>query len=73
MTKLYLLSYDEVSLCPLEHVHVGNIFPEGDSCLLGGYENKLLGYRPRIYRAVLDHNELPNIDVIMFGEWVEGI
>ena len=76
MTKLYKLKYDEVKLEPLGHVHVGNIFvveaegEEGEMCLLGGYENTLLSYRAHLFRAVLQCNQLPSIDVIMFGEWM---
>ena len=76
MTKLYKLCCEEVKLEPLGHVHVGNIFvveaegEEGEMCLLGGYENSLLSYRTRLYRAIHQCNQLPCIDVIMFGEWV---
>ena len=70
MTSLYPLSYGGVSLCPLEHVHVGNIFVEEDMCMLGGFENKLLGYRPHLYRDIVKLGKLPFIDIIMFGKWV---
>ena len=49
---------------------MGNIFVKDDTCLLGGYENRLLGYIPRLYRDIQRNELLPDIDVIMFGEWV---
>lgn len=71
MIELYLMSYNEdLFLSPLEHVHVGNIFVKEDICLLGGYENRLLGYRPRLYSTTEKSGLLLYIDVIMFGEWV---
>ena len=78
MTKLYKLNYAELKLEPLGHVHVGNIFvveaegEEGEMCLLGGYENTLLKYRTRFYNAIYHYSQLPSIDVIMFGECVDG-
>ena len=51
------------------HVHSGNIFMATDThCKLGGYENALLGYRTRLYRACSQEGYLNNIDLIMFGE-----
>lgn len=70
MTYLCTHTFHEVSLRILGHVHTGNIYIEGDNCRLGGYENALLGYRTRLYRAVLGHEALPSIDVIMFGKLV---
>ena len=67
MTYLYKYTFYEIPLDPLAHVHVGNIYIDGENCRLGGYENTLLGYRTRLYRAVLVINALPNIDMIMFG------
>ena len=50
----------------LGHVQSGNVFiDEDDNCLLGGYENTLLGYKTRLYR--LCRNNLQHFDVIMFG------
>ena len=56
-------------LCPLMQVQAGNIFIVDDGqCVLGGYENTLLGYRTALY-ATLAHNRLLEYsDVIMFGE-----
>ena len=68
MAKLYLMNFGELSLSPLEHVHVGNIFVKDDTCLLGGYENKLLGYKPHLYETVAKEGLLLSIDVVMFGE-----
>ena len=50
------------------HVQSGNIFIEGDTCLLGGYENALLGYRSRLHQVCENH--LSSIDTIMFGEHI---
>ena len=58
---------------PLRHIHTGNIFihlsEEGRAvgCLLGGYENTILSYRPRLYRRIVAADLLERIDVIMFG------
>ena len=54
----------ELGFPPLQHVHTGNIFVEGDVCRLGGYENTLLGYK------VLSSPVSKYIDVIMFGNRV---
>ena len=50
----------------LGHVQTGNIFVVDDVCLLGGYENTLLGYRTRLFRLCKDH--LKHFDVILFGK-----
>ena len=50
----------------LGHVQTGNIFVIDDVCLLGGYENTLLGYRTRLFRLCKDH--LKHFDVILFGK-----
>lgn len=52
---------------------MGNVFVHEDQdgqkvCKLGGYDQTLLGYRPRLYRDILDMKLLQHIDVIMFGE-----
>ena len=52
---------------------MGNVFICEDEdgqkmCKLGGYDQTLLGYRPRLYRDILGMNLLEHIDVIMFGE-----
>lgn len=70
MIYLYKYSFHDVSLNPLGHVHTGNIYVADDNCRLGGYENTLLGYRTRLFRAVLAYGTLLSIDVIMFGEFV---
>ncbi len=49
---------------------------EGDVCKLGGYENRLLGYRTRLYNLCQTFNCTEDIDIIMFGKngcgyWVE--
>ena len=36
-------------------------------CRLGGHENTLLGYRPRLYRNIVNAGELERIDIISFG------
>jgi len=48
-------------------VHSGNIFMDGDQCKLGGVENVLLGYKPRVYKLLEEH--VANIDIIMFGKF----
>jgi hypothetical protein len=50
----------------LGHIQSGNIFVVDDVCLLGGYENTLLGYRTRLFRLCKDH--LQHFDVILFGK-----
>ena len=50
----------------IDHVQSGNVFVVDDICLLGGYENTLLGYKTRIYRLCKDH--LSHFDVILFGK-----
>ena len=50
----------------LGHVQSGNDFIVNDTCLLGGYENTLLGYKTRVYKMCKDH--IQQLDVIMFGE-----
>ena len=51
----------------LGHVQSGNVFIVNDTCLLGGYENTLLGYKTRLYKMCKEH--LERLDVIMFGEF----
>ena len=50
----------------LGHIQSGNVFIVNDVCLVGGYENTLLGYRTRMYKMCKEHIE--RLDVIMFGE-----
>ena len=50
----------------LGHVQSGNIFVVDDTCLLGGYENTLLGYKTRLFMRCKDH--LDRLDIILFGE-----
>lgn len=45
----------------------GWIEDENTYCRLGGYENTLLGYRPRLYQSIVNAGELERIDVISFG------
>ena len=52
----------------LGHVQSGNIFVVDDVCLLGGYENTLLGYKTRLFMRCKDH--LDRFDTILFGELV---
>ena len=52
---------------------MGNVFicedQDGEKvCKLGGYDQTLLGYRPRLYKAILGMDLLKHIDIIMFGE-----
>ena len=55
----------------LGHIHTGNVFVSRDdvnmTCQLGGYDNTLLGYRPRRYKAIADAGMLERMDVVMFG------
>ena len=61
-------SFREIELRPLAHVHTGNIYIDDEgNCRLGGYENKLLGYRTRIYTSAVKQGFYADIDVIMFG------
>ena len=59
----------EQGLKPLGHIHTGNIFVEGEMCRLGGYENRLLGYRTRLDNLCRTFSCSEDIDTIMFGEW----
>ena len=36
-------------------------------CQLGGYENTLLGYRPRLYKAIKSAGKLKRMDIVLFG------
>lgn len=61
-------SFNEIDLRPLAHVHTGNVYIDDEgNCRVGGYENKLLGYRTRIHTTVVEHKCYADIDVIMFG------
>ena len=51
-------------LPPLQHVHSGNIFIDGDRCFLGGLESTLLGYLSESFKC---HQYPQSIDVLMFG------
>ncbi len=46
---------------------MANIFMDGDTCKLAGYENTLLGYRSSFHNLCSDDV----IDTIMFGEQVD--
>ena len=50
---------------PIDHVQSGNVFVVDDVCLLGGYENTLLGYKTRIYRLCKEH--LSYLDINLLG------
>ena len=50
----------------LGHIQSGNVFIVNDVCLVGGYENTLLGYKTRMYKMCKEH--IQRLDVIMFGE-----
>ena len=50
----------------LGHIQSGNVFIVNDTCLVGGYENTLLGYKTRMYKMCKDH--IQRLDIIMFGE-----
>ncbi len=61
-----LLFLYDVGFPPMGQVTTGNIYLDGDDCMLGGIENTLLGHRTYSY------NSLRNIagdfiDVFMFG------
>ncbi len=50
----------------LGFVHTGNIFVQGKTCKLGGFENTLLGFQPRRWSLFADYKS--NLDVLMFGK-----
>ena len=58
----------------LGHIQTGNVFIEdgqnGNVCVLGGFENTLLGYKTRSYKLCKEH--LESIDLLLFGRcgWV---
>ena len=53
----------------LGHVHSGNIYVLSDSrCVVGGYENTLLGYRTKSYKRCVEQKCLEHMDKIMFGK-----
>jgi hypothetical protein len=73
--------YDQ-GFSSLGHIQTGNIFvsfASGEAaggasmvdanvcCRLGGYENTLLGYKPRLHRLITEAGKLARIDSIMFG------
>ncbi len=58
----------KLGLRPVGHIQSGNIFVEGEVCRLGGYENRLLGYRTRLYGSCKEANCSEDIDVAMFGK-----
>lgn len=57
---------------PLAHIQTGNLFLDGEVCRLGGYENRLLGYRPHLYELSMSSGCFEDIDIFMFGEcsWI---
>ena len=61
-----LLYLYKLGLSPLTHLHTGNIFVTGATCRLGGYENMLLGYRPRLHELLKPLGR--DIDIVMFGK-----
>ena len=50
----------------LGHIQSGNVFIVNDVCLVGGYENTVLGYKTRMYKMCKE--QIQRLDVIMFGE-----
>jgi len=48
------------------HIQTGNIFMDGESCCLGGYENTVFGYKTRLFRQLTGRTD--RIDLIMFGK-----
>ena len=69
MTSLYppqaMLFLYERGFPQLGHVQSGNVFVVNNTCLVGGYENTLLGYKTRVHKMCKDC--LERLDVIMFG------
>ena len=54
-------------------IHSGNVFMfDKDRFVLGGYENTLLGYRTSCFQDLKATQLLDKIDVIMFGEFLQG-
>eukprot|EP00117_Sycon_ciliatum_P050324 scpid76365/ scgid35535/ Slowpoke-binding protein len=57
---------------PCLHLHSGNVFVDGRSCKLGGYEQTIFGYPSRMYplvrRAVKD--DLDALEVVLFGHFL---
>lgn len=52
----------------LGFVHIGNIFVEGNTCKLGGFENALLGLQTRRHFKFEDYSD--EIDLFMFGMFI---
>ncbi|XP_065900886.1 probable inactive serine/threonine-protein kinase slob2 [Dysidea avara] len=64
--------YDK-GLAPLGHIQSGNVMIHSASmCRLAGYENSLLGYKPRCYSTIkpLLKEDKAAIDVLMFGHLI---
>ena len=40
---------------------------DNDQCVLGGYENTLLGYRSSCFQTIKQAGLMDKIDVVMFG------
>ena len=57
----------DLGITSIGQIHSGNVFLIEDRCVLGGYENSLLGYRTHCYQELSQKGLLDKIDVIMFG------
>ncbi len=49
-------------------VTTGNIYLEKDVCMLGGFENVILGHRTQVYSTMKEIAE-EKLDVFMFGKF----
>lgn len=56
-----------VGFRPLGHIRTGNVFVDGEMCRLGGYENRLLGYKTRFHDECDTMVGCHDIDSIMLG------
>ncbi len=51
-------------------IQSGNVFVVDGRCVLGGYENTLLGFRTSSFASLQENGLLDKMDVIMFGKFV---
>lgn len=65
MEFLYGIGFEYIG-----QIQSGNVFVIDGRCVLGGYENTLLGFWTSSYAALQEEGLLDKMDIIMFGEWI---
>ena len=46
---------------------------EGETCRLGGYESRLLGYRTHLYKLCKECGCYGDVDIAMFGMFLKEL